>query len=90
LRFDDEVIGTTDHQEMFDIVASDDNKLPLPVEVERIDCPKPRQPRPSIARQPDSSSEGKAENHGKQNRGSKERQRCGDEGEALVRQKTFT
>jgi hypothetical protein len=75
---------------MFDIVAPNDNKLPLPVEIEGIDGPKPRQPSPSIARQPDPSSKGHAENHGNQNRGGKERQRRGDKGETLVRQKTFT
>ena len=78
LRFDGQVVGTTDHQQMFNIVASNNNKLTLPVEVEGIDGPKPRLPGPSVARQPEPSSEGKAENHRKQNHGGKERQ-CRDE-----------
>ncbi len=90
LRFYDEVIGTTDHQQMFNIVASNNNKLALPVEVEGIDGPKPRLPGPSVVRQPEPSSEGKAENHRKQNHGSKERQCRDEKGETLVCEKTFT
>jgi len=90
LRFDDEVVGSTDHQQMFNIVASNNNKLALPVEVEGIDGPKPRLPSPSIARQPEPSSEGKAENHRKQNHGGKERQCRDEKGETLVCEKTFT
>jgi hypothetical protein len=90
LRFDDEVVGTTDHQQMFNIVASNNNKLALPVEVEGIDGPKPRLPGPSVARQPEPSSEGKAENHGKQNHGSKECQCRDEKGETFVCEKTYT
>jgi len=90
LRFYDEVVGTTDHQQMFNIVASNNNKLALPVEVEGIDGPKPRLPGPSVARQPEPSSEGKAENHRKQNHGGKERQCRDEKGETLVCEKTFT
>jgi hypothetical protein len=90
LRFYDEVVGTTDHQQMFNIVASNNNKLALPVEVEGIDGPKPRLPGPSVRRQPEPSSEGKAENHRKQNHGGKERQCRDEKGETLVCEKTFT
>jgi len=90
LRFYDEVVGTTDHQQMFNIVASNNNKLALPVEVEGIDGPKPRLPGPSVARQPEPSSEGKAENHRKQNHGGKERQCRDEKDETLVCEKTFT
>jgi hypothetical protein len=90
LRFYDEVVGTTDHQQMFNIVASNNNKLAPPVEVEGIDGPKPRLPGPSVRRQPEPSSEGKAENHRKQNHGGKERQCRDEKGETLVCEKTFT
>ena len=75
---------------MFNIVAPNNNELALPVEVERIHGPKPRQPSPSIARQPELSPEGEAESHGKQNRGTKERQRRSKKGAILAREKTLT
>jgi hypothetical protein len=74
---------------MFDIVASNNNELALPVEIEGIDGPKPRQPGPSIAWQPDPATEDEAENYGQQTSGGKERDRRGGKGETLAREKTF-
>ncbi|MGH6813757.1 MAG: hypothetical protein ACREDM_15930 [Methylocella sp.] len=74
---------------MFDIVASNNNELALPVEVEGIDGPKPRQPGPPIPRQPELSSEGNPENNRKQNRGGEECDRHGGNGGTLAREKTF-
>ncbi|MGA9214586.1 MAG: hypothetical protein WBZ54_04810, partial [Methylocella sp.] len=77
------------HQQMFDIVASNNNELALPVEVESIDGPKPRQPGPSITWQPKPAPEGEAENNGQQTSGAGECDRRGGKGETLVREKTF-
>jgi hypothetical protein len=73
---------------MFDIVASNNNELALPVEVEGIDGPKPRYPGPSIAWQPKPTSEEGAENNGQQSSGSEECDRRNGKGETLARQKT--
>jgi hypothetical protein len=75
---------------MFDIVASNNNELALPVEVEGIDGPKPRRPGPSITRQPKLSSEGKAVNKGQQSSGGEECDRRSGKGETLAREKTFS
>ena len=88
-QFDHEVVGSPDHQKMFDIVASNNDELALPVEVEGIDSPKPRRPGPSITRQPKPASEGKAENKGQQSSGGEECDRRGGKGETLAREKTF-
>jgi hypothetical protein len=64
IRLDHDVVGSPDHQQMFDIVASNNNELALPVEVEGIDGPKPRQPGPSITWQPNPASVDEAENNG--------------------------
>jgi hypothetical protein len=74
---------------MLDVVASNNNKLALPVEVEGIDGPKPRQPSPSIAWQPEPTSEDGAENDGQQGSGGEERDRRGGKGETLAREKAF-
>src|SRR5580693_1220133 len=88
-RFDHEVVGSPDHQQMFDIVASNNNELALPVEVEGLDGPKPRRPGPSITWQPKPASEGKAEKNGQQTNGGEECDRCGGKGKTLAREKTF-
>lgn len=74
---------------MFDIVASNNNELALPVEVEGIDGPKPRQPGPSITWQPNPASKDEAENKGQQTSSGEERDRRGGKGETLAREKTF-
>jgi hypothetical protein len=40
--FDQEIVGAADHDEMFGIVAADDDELALTVEIEGIDDAKPR------------------------------------------------
>jgi len=50
LRFDDDVVGAADHQQMFDIVAAHQNELALTVQGEGVDQAKPRLARPAAAR----------------------------------------
>ena len=65
LQFDDEVVGTTDHHQMFNIVASIITSWRCRSRSKRIDSPEPQLAGLSVARQPEPSSEGKAENHRK-------------------------
>ncbi|MBV8320041.1 MAG: hypothetical protein JO049_05135 [Hyphomicrobiales bacterium] len=46
LRLDENVIRPTDHDEMFHVVASDEDELPLAVQTERVDEAQPRLPGP--------------------------------------------
>ena len=50
LRFDDDVVGAADHQEMLDIVAPHENELALSVEREGVDQAEPRLARPARRR----------------------------------------
>ncbi len=86
-RFDHEVVGSPDHQQVFDVVASNNNELALPVEVEGIDGSKPRQPGPSITWQPKPASEGGAENNGQHASGDEECDRLSGNGETLLAKK---
>ena len=61
-QFDDDVIRTANHQKMLDVVASDDHKLALAVEVNCVDYAKPRQPGAAVARRLQPAPGGKAEN----------------------------
>src|SRR5205807_3166725 len=88
-RFDHEVVGSPDHQQVFDIIASNNDELALPVEVEGVDGSKPRQPGPSITWQPKPASKGGAENNGQYASGGEERDRRSGKGETLAREKTF-
>jgi hypothetical protein len=74
---------------MFDIVASNNHELALPVEVEGIDGPKPRRPGPPITWQPNPAPEDEAENKGQQTSGGEERDRRSGKGETLAREKSF-
>jgi hypothetical protein len=44
LRLNQNVVRSADHDQVFDIVAADQHKLPLPVQAECIDQPEPRLP----------------------------------------------
>jgi hypothetical protein len=48
-RFDDHVVGAADHQQMFDIIASHDDKLALPIEIEGVDDAQTRLASPRAA-----------------------------------------
>ncbi len=39
---DDHVVGAADQEEMLDMIAADDDELPLTVEIEGVHEPKPR------------------------------------------------
>lgn len=41
-RFDHKIVGAADHDEMFGIVAADDDQLALPIEIKGVDNAKPR------------------------------------------------
>ena len=47
LRFEQDVVRAADHHQMFDIVAADENELPLSIEAERVDQPQSGLARPS-------------------------------------------
>jgi hypothetical protein len=47
LRFDQDVVRAADHDEVFDIVAPDQNELTLSVETERVDEAQPWLARPA-------------------------------------------
>ncbi|HME85772.1 MAG TPA: hypothetical protein VKG91_14785 [Roseiarcus sp.] len=47
LRFDQNVVRAADHDQMLDVVAPHQNKLPLPVEAERVHETQSRLSRPS-------------------------------------------
>ena len=49
LRFDQDVVGPADHDQMFDIVAAQQNQLTLPVERKGVDQPQPRLARATAA-----------------------------------------
>jgi hypothetical protein len=42
LRLNQNVVRSADHDQMFDIVATDQHQLPLPIEAECVDQPEPR------------------------------------------------
>jgi hypothetical protein len=42
VALDDEIVGSTQHHQMFDIVAPQEDELPLPVEIVDIDDAEPR------------------------------------------------
>ena len=46
-EFEQDVVRAADHDQMLDIVAADENELPLTVEAEGVDQPEPRLARPS-------------------------------------------
>jgi hypothetical protein len=46
LRFDQDVVGAADHDEVFDVVAPDQDELALSIETERVDEAQPRLARP--------------------------------------------
>jgi hypothetical protein len=50
LRFDQNVVRTADHHEVFDVVASYQNELTLPIKVKSINDTKPRLARPATTR----------------------------------------
>jgi hypothetical protein len=62
LRFDHHVVEAADHDEMLDIVAPNQNQLPLTVEAEGVDQAQSRLPRPSPAWQPQAAPEKRAIN----------------------------
>jgi hypothetical protein len=62
LRFDQNVIGTADHHQMFDIVAPHEHELALPVEVEGIDHAEAWLPRPAAARHMKPAAESQPKN----------------------------
>ena len=49
-RFDHEIVGAADHDEVFDIVASHEDQLALPVEIEGVHDAEPRLSRPAVSR----------------------------------------
>jgi len=57
LRLDQNIIGTADHHEMFDIVTSHQDKLTLPVEIEGIHNTEARLTCPAAARHVKPASE---------------------------------
>ena len=68
LRLDQNVVRPADHDQMFDIVATDKHELPLPVQAECIDQPEPRLAGPS-ARNTQPMSEGQPVNNREHDKG---------------------
>jgi hypothetical protein len=66
-RFDQHVIGAADHDEMFDVVAADQNELALPVEIENIGHGQsrllPAAARQAVFRAQQNPTEQREENH---------------------------
>jgi hypothetical protein len=50
LGFDHKIVGAADHEQMFDVVAPDNNELALTVEVESINNCEADRPCPAIVR----------------------------------------
>jgi hypothetical protein len=71
LRLDQNIVGTADHDEMFDIVAPQKHKLTLPVQVEGIDDTKSRLAGPATARHMKPAAESEAKYEQNQKRGHK-------------------
>jgi hypothetical protein len=42
VAFDDHVVGAADHEEMLDMIAADDDELPLTIEIEGVHDRQPR------------------------------------------------
>jgi hypothetical protein len=69
---------------VFDIIAADDDKLALPVEVEGVDDAKPRQPRPGVSRRLQPPPESEADDDGRESQNEQQSDRGGDEHQTLI------
>ena len=83
LGFDQNVIGTTDHHQMLDIVPADDDKLALTIEIEGIDDAEPHLPG-ATARHAEPPPESQAKDEKNEDGGDKNRHGCGYDHQPFV------
>ncbi len=89
LRLDQYVVGAADHDQMFDIVAADDDELPLAIEIEGINNTKPHLSGPS-PRHAEPAPESEPEDEQNEHGGNEKRHRCRGDHQRFVLDKQFT